>query len=82
MNKELIEEIEKIANLYNIFIIKDKNGKFTKEFIEKFQDKVNWEDISINQELSEEFMEGFQDKIDWEGISYGQKLSENFIEKK
>jgi hypothetical protein len=41
MNKELIEEIEKIANFYKINIIKNENGEFTKEFIEEFQFKIS-----------------------------------------
>jgi hypothetical protein len=53
MNKELIE---KIANKYNINIIKDNNGKFTKEFIKEFRDKINWYHISWSQELSENFI--------------------------
>jgi protein tyrosine/serine phosphatase len=63
MNKELIKEIELIANQYNIDIIKDNNREFTKEFIKKFQDKVDWNEISFYQKLSEEFFEEFQNKI-------------------
>jgi hypothetical protein len=65
MNEELIKEIELIANKYNINIIKDNNGEFTKKFIKEFENKVNWIWISYKQKLSEEFIEKFQDKINW-----------------
>ena len=42
---------------------------------------IDWENISILQELSEEFIEKFQDKVHWYCISRYQKLSEEFIEK-
>jgi peroxiredoxin len=35
------KEIELLANKYNINIIKDNNGQFTKEFIEEFKNKIN-----------------------------------------
>jgi hypothetical protein len=79
MNKKLIKEIQRIANLYKINIIKDENGEFTKEFIEKFQDNLNWHNISYSQELNENFIRKFQDKIYWNIICHKQKLSENFI---
>jgi hypothetical protein len=80
MNKELIIEIELLATKYNITIIKDENEQFTKEFIEKFQNEINWDIVSYNEELSEEFIREFQSKVNWEDISYNQKLSEIFIE--
>jgi hypothetical protein len=81
MNKELIKEIEKIANNHNITITKNSNGEFTKEFIEEFQNKVNWYYISCYQQLSEKFIEEFQNKIFWFNICYNRILSEKFIEK-
>lgn len=45
----------------------------------RFQDKVDWEAISINQKLSEDFIKEFKDKVDWYWISMNQKLSEDFI---
>jgi len=55
--------------------------KLSEEFIEKFQDKVNWNLISACQKLSEKFIKKFQDNVDWVRISKYQKLSEEFIEK-
>ena len=55
--------------------------KLSEEFIEKFQDKVHWKNISLYKKLSEEFIEKFQDKVHWYNISEFQKLSEEFIEK-
>ena len=51
----------------------------SEDFIREFQDKVNWEYISLYQKLSEEFIREFQDKVNWEYISCFQKLSEDFI---
>ena len=49
------------------------------DLIRKFQDKVDWESISINQKLSEDFIREFKDRVDWYWISMHQKLSEDFI---
>jgi len=48
---------------------------------EQNKNKVNWEYISINQQLSEEFIEKFSDKVAWDWISRYQKLSKEFIER-
>jgi hypothetical protein len=69
-SKSLIKEIQEI--------IENNNPDCS---IEKFQDKVNWSNISIGQKLSEEFIEKFQDKVNLVFISRYQKLSEYFIEK-
>jgi phosphoribosylanthranilate isomerase len=58
-----------------------RNNQCSENFIRKFQDKVDWDYISIHQELSEEFIEKFQDKINWEAVSSYQRLSEEFIKK-
>ena len=47
--------------------------------IEEFKDKVDWEEIFIDQKLSENFIREFQDKVNWNRISLYQKLSESFI---
>ncbi|MFH1526369.1 MAG: hypothetical protein ABIG69_06910 [Bacteroidota bacterium] len=45
----------------------------------KFQNKVDWNLISIQQKLSEDFIREFQYKVNWNQISKYQKLSEDFI---
>ena len=55
--------------------------KLSEEFIEKYQDKVNWDNISQFQSLSEEFMEKHFDKLNSKLISEYQVLSESFIER-
>jgi hypothetical protein len=40
---------------------------------------MNWNCISIHQNLSEDFIREFKDKVDWINISTYQKLSEKFI---
>ena len=51
----------------------------TRDLSEEFMEKLNWEWISANQELSEEVIEKFADKVDWSWISCNQTLSEDFI---
>ena len=55
--------------------------KLSEEFIEKYQDKVNWDNISQFQSLSEEFMEKHFDKLNSKLISEYQVLPESFIER-
>lgn len=51
------------------------------DFVKDNEDKVNWDDISFDMQLTESFMELFHDKIDWFNISGRQVVSEPFIEK-
>jgi hypothetical protein len=53
----------------------------SEDFIEKYQDRLDWKYISKNSKLSEAFIEKFKDKVNWIYISYNQILSEAFIEK-
>lgn len=57
------------------------NHVLSEDFIEQYQDRVNWSDISQFQKLSESFIEKHQDKVNWSYISQFQILSETFIEK-
>ena len=56
-----------------------KYQKLSESFIRKFQDKLDWSELSQNQILSEPFIREFQDKVDWYYISRYQELSEPFI---
>ena len=53
--------------------------RYSENLIRKFQDKVDWSEISRYQTLSEPFIREFQDRVDWNQISRYQKLSEAFI---
>ena len=84
------EAIEELKNIYGITGEEYENCRtwyklsllpLPEEFIEKYADDVDWENISIYQKLSETFIEKHSDEIDWEYISTYQKLSEKFIEK-
>ena len=55
--------------------------KLTEEFIERFDNILDWNLISWKQILSETFIEKYQDKLNWYNISCNQTLSESFIEK-
>jgi len=61
--------------------INSGNSILSEQFIERFQDKLDWGTVSRYQKLSEPLIERVKDKVDWEYISIFQKLSEPFIEK-
>ena len=53
----------------------------SESFIEKFQDKVDWDKISCSQKLSESFIIKHIDKLNLDLILQYQKLSIEWIEK-
>jgi hypothetical protein len=50
-------------------------------FVEKYIDRVDWNYISANSNLSEEFFEKYIDRVNWYYISRNTNLSEAFFEK-
>ena len=58
--------------LKDINILLGSNYKSFKEF----ENKVDWDNISICQKLSENFITEFKDKVDWKSIlpKYGYKM--------
>src|SRR3712207_8452638 len=56
----------------------------SKEFIEKYEDKVDWDwcYISKYQKLPEDFIDKHKNEVNWDWISQYQKLSEEFIDRK
>jgi hypothetical protein len=48
-------------------------------FIEKYETVVNWDTISIHQDLSEQFIEKYIDQVNLDLISQYQKLTNKFI---
>jgi len=67
-NKKITKEIKEL--------IKKEGLDYT---IREFENKVNWDWISVYQVLSEGFIGEFESKVDWYGISKYQVLSEGFI---
>ena len=63
------------ADIYNAA----KYQKLSEGFIEEFQSKLDWDDITFHQVLSENFMRKFSSEINWFYVSVYQKLSEDFI---
>ena len=53
----------------------------SEEFMETFQNYIDWYVISWHQLLSEDFIEKHQDKLNWKWISKRQCVSEKFIDK-
>lgn len=72
VKEEMRERDEYFWNIYS-------EAAMTKEFIEEFSDKINWQTICLTKNLSEDFIREFQDKVDWKLVSIYQKLSEDFI---
>ena len=73
-------DITNLCSYIKFYPFEDQN--LNKMFINKlkeFQDKVDWNWISVYQNLSEDFIRKFKDKVDWKHISRFQKLSEDFI---
>jgi len=78
--KNYISYVEKRKN-NGIYIIPKYVPNLSEEFMERFQNELNWENISHYQVLSGNFIEKFQNRVNWCYISCHQTLSENFIEK-
>src|SRR3712207_9309191 len=54
------------------------NG-LTEEFMDKYQDQLNWGYICQTQKLSENFMRNHENKMVWNFVSKYQTLTESFI---
>jgi len=65
--------------LDEIFKFQKLSEGFIEELI-KDSISINWNIISIHQELSEEFIHEYRVLLNWDHISQYQKLSEKFIE--
>jgi hypothetical protein len=68
MKKSVEEEV--------IALIKDLDLNCT---VKRFKDKVDWEWISIHQNLSEGFIRELKNEVDWCYISIYQNISKDFI---
>ncbi|BAE47704.1 hypothetical protein G8S49_06410 [Clostridium botulinum C] len=53
----------------------------SEEFMDKYQDILDWKYISVYQNLSESFSEKYQDKLNWKIICKFQELPESFVNK-
>jgi hypothetical protein len=55
------------------------NQKLSEEFIEKYQDKINWASVSLFQDLSWEFLQKFSKKIILKNFSNNDCLNDELI---
>lgn len=53
--------------------------EYSDDYIRKYKDKIDWDEISENENIREDFIIKFQDKLNWELISKHQNLRESFI---
>jgi len=56
------DDDDQVRHLSNIYTTSEP-------FIEKYKDKVDWNDILFYQQLSEPFIEKYKDRVDWNKIS-------------
>jgi hypothetical protein len=56
------------------------NGTHIK-LLEKYQNKLNWHNISRNRSITPEIIEKYMEKIDWEALSSNRSLTDELIEK-
>ena len=85
---EQLEEILKFEALKNDLSLRKsyivlicQYQKLSENFIEKYQDEVNWGCVSKYQKLSENFIKKFLTRVNMVKISEHQVLSEEFIRK-
>lgn len=67
-------------NVSECWYIICSNQKLTEEFIEKYQDKLDWSSISLFQDLSWDFLQKFSKKISLKNFSNNDCLNEELIE--
>src|SRR5579872_6817432 len=76
-------KITKISkNIINIIIKYIYNNKFLYNcnFLEKHIDKLEWDQISLNQHIPFNFLNKYQDKIHWNKLTYRPDIPIKFIE--
>lgn len=49
------------------------------KFVRRFQNRIDWTELSYHYTLSIEFVRAFQDKIDWNAFSYNTNISTEII---
>src|SRR3712207_7302053 len=54
-------------------------GNLTEEFMDEYQNQLNWGYICQTQKLSENFIRNHENKMVWNFVSKYQNLSEQFI---
>lgn len=73
MQKKTIKNIQALQSLLNV-------GS-EDHFNEKFQNEVDWEEISMNQKLSEPFIRKFSQKIVWNALIHNRFVGKSMKNK-
>ena len=61
--------------------IQNKWGEYYWNFLMKYEDKLDWDNISYNPNITMEIIERYSNKPwDWYGISYNPNLTMKFID--
>jgi Txe/YoeB family toxin of Txe-Axe toxin-antitoxin module len=53
----------------------------SEELIDKYSDRLNWDEVSFHQKLNYAAIDKYADKLNWKYVSQYQKLSEELIDK-
>lgn len=75
------EEKNKKHCISDKWVFLSANRNLTFEFVEEYQDCINWNVLSRSFVMDEKFMDTFKDKINWNSVSRYQVLDEKLIEK-
>ena len=91
MNEEFKKEVEKLIKKYDlncsieefkdntkIWFLMSQCKCLPEDFIRKFQDKVNWKEISAHRVLSEKFIKEFKHKLDLKYLLEKNKINWKF----
>lgn len=57
-----------------------KNYPMTVEFLEKFQNNINWVKFSVHQKLNRDILRKFKHKLDWTSVSFNYEFNEEELE--
>ena len=61
-----IEGSNKILTIEEELNLLETSSKLTEKFIRKYQDRLNWDWISMKQVLSESFIRNFNSEVNWD----------------
>jgi hypothetical protein len=84
--REVVQMFQVSDEELEVFYLKNdyrfyRKYQFSEYFMDKYAEKLNWDEIGEHQTLTEEQIEKYANRFDWDNISCTQQMSEKFIEK-
>lgn len=80
INKHLNKFINDYLDKHYVWTVIPQTQRVSEQFIEKWKDKINWEEVCRYQKLSSKFLDEHTKYLIWEIVEYNQDLEEWFIE--